>query len=231
MRFSIILSAAAILLGVTLPTAALQDGHDHSAHAGHSHSHQNSHQQGEPLGTSDVTPDFIRGDIVYGDASAPVEVIEYASLTCPHCKLFMDEVADYLKESLIPEGKVRLIFRNFVRDQLDLAVSVAARCTNDMDTSKALLETYFDKQVAWATANDPKPAIFAIAEARGVNKESLDTCLQSREMFEHVIGIAKEGHEKYQIQGTPTVIMNGEKVKFNSYDELRVQIRAAVEAN
>lgn len=205
--------------------AVAQDGHDHSTHQGQSHSEEGA------LGTSAETPEFIRGDIVYGDAAAPVEVIEYGSMTCPHCKLFMDEIATYLKESLIPDGKVRLVFRNFVRDQLDLAVSVSARCTNDSDVAKVLLETYFDKQVAWATANDPKPAIFAIAAARGVENDALEKCLQSREMFEHVIGIARDGHEKYQINSTPTVIMNGQKVSFRDYDDLKEKILAAVEAN
>ncbi|MEX0297784.1 MAG: DsbA family protein [Kordiimonas sp.] len=229
MRVSILKSVLVLALGLTFMPVSAQDAHDQSSHQGHSHSGQTS-QQGA-LGTSDETPDFTRGDIIYGAMDAPIEIIEYGSLTCPHCKLFMDEVADYLKEDLIPSGKVRLVFRNFVRDQLDLAVSVASRCTSDMELSKDLLESYFDKQVAWATSNDPKTTIFAIAAARGVDEEALDKCLQSREMFEHVIGIAKVGHEKYQIQATPTVIMNGEKVTFKGYDDLRAQINAAVAAN
>lgn len=223
MKVSLLFGVLVLGFGLVYPVVA-QDGHDHSAHQGQAHSQEGA------LGTSAETPEFIRGDIIYGDSAAPIEIIEYGSMTCPHCKLFMDEIAEYLKENLIPSGKVRLVFRNFVRDQLDLVVSVATRCTSDATLAKGLLESYFDKQVAWATSNDPKTTIFAIAAARGVEADALEKCIQSREMFEHVIGIARDGHEKYQINSTPTVIMNGDKLTFHGYDDLKAQINAAVEA-
>jgi len=202
--------------------ANAQQTHDHSTHTAGANTRAEE--------TSVETPDYIKGDIIYGHVSAPVEIIEYASMTCSHCKAFMDEITTSLKEKLIPEGKVRLIFRNFVRDQLDLAVSVASRCTSNVETSKQLIELYFDKQAAWATAHDPKGAIYAIADLKGVQAKTLDKCLQSREIFEHVVSIAKDGDAKFQIKSTPTVIMNGTKVVFNNYDDLKAQIQAAVAA-
>ena len=59
----------------------------------------------------------IYGDIVYGKADAPIEVIEYGSFTCPHCASFEAEVLPFLKEKLISTGKVKFVFRNFVRDR------------------------------------------------------------------------------------------------------------------
>jgi len=172
-------------------------------------------------------PVFIKGGIMHGSMDAPITIIEYASLTCPHCKKFSDEVTAVLEERLIPEGKVRLEFRHFIRDRLDMAVSVALRCTNDAEVSKRLLKTYFQKQAAWMGSEDPRTVITAIAATEGVTEKDLDTCFVSKVVVEHLLEMSKEGKETYNINATPTVLMDGKKVEFNSYAGLVRQIEAA----
>ncbi|MBL4838104.1 MAG: thioredoxin domain-containing protein [Kordiimonadaceae bacterium] len=183
-----------------------------------------------PALRSVIEPSFIKGSIVHGSADAPVTVIEYASLTCSHCKTFAEEVTGKLEEKLIPEGKVRLEFRNFVRDRLDMAVSVAIRCTSDAGVSKRLLKAYFTKQVAWMTSEDPRTIITAIAGTEGVTEEDLNKCFASKSVVQHLIEMGQNASTTYEINATPTVLMDGKKVAFSSYANLVEQIEAAVSA-
>ncbi len=173
-------------------------------------------------------PEHIHGDIVYGSKDAPVEIIEYASMTCPHCKSFNDTVLVHLKEELIPQGKVRLVFRNFVRDRADLAVAVMTRCAADVDKAKALIETYFAQQNEWARAPKPGIAIQSIANLSGISFERLNECSSSQIMAEHLIEMRQQGDRLYKIEYIPTVLLNGTKVQFKNFEDLRDKIELAL---
>jgi protein-disulfide isomerase len=173
-------------------------------------------------------PEHIHGDIVYGSPDAPVEIIEYASMTCPHCKTFNDTVLPYLKEELIPQGKVKLVFRNFVRDRADLAVAVMTRCAATQDDAKALIAIYFDQQSEWARSKQPGVAIQSIANLAGLSFERLNECSSSREIAEHLIDMRQMGDRLYKIEAIPTILINGTKVQFKSFDDLRDKIDLAL---
>jgi|GEM_PF-1431953 len=175
-------------------------------------------------------PAHIHGDIVYGSADAPVEVIEYASMTCPHCKSFNQTVLPALLKELIPQGKVKLVFRNFVRDRADLAVAVVSRCTTDLDFTKKLIDTYFEKQEQWMAASNPGLAIHSIAAGNGLDFEEIEKCAASKEIAKHIIEVTQNGAKEYGIDSIPTVIMNGKKVTFSTYGDLIAQVTAAAES-
>jgi len=198
-------------------TIAQDDTHDHSGGASHDN----------PAATEEV-PDHIHGDIIYGSPDAPVEIIEYASMTCPHCKSFNDTVMPYLLEELIPQGKVRLVFRNFVRDRADIAVAVLSRCTTDVNVSKKMIDAYFDQQHSWLHSQNIGPALQAIAmNSGGLTFDDIRACGSSRAIATHLIEMQQEGMKQYQIESIPTIILNGTKVKFKGFEELRNKIELA----
>ncbi|MBL4640132.1 MAG: thioredoxin domain-containing protein [Kordiimonadaceae bacterium] len=197
--------------------------------AGFSATAQEAAKEAEPVAPEQVVaePAYIKGGIMHGSMDAPITIIEYASLTCPHCKQFSDEVTAVLEERLIPEGKVRLEFRHLIRDRLDMAVSVALRCTGDVEVSKRLLKTFFNKQVAWMGSEDPRTVITAIAATEGVTEEDLNACFVSKAVVQHLLEMSQEGAETYDISSTPTIIMDGKKMEYSSYAGLVRQIEAA----
>lgn len=174
-----------------------------------------------------VVPVHVHGDIVYGSSDAPVEVVEYASMTCHACKAFYDVVFKSLMKTLIPEGKVKLVFRNFVRDRADLAVAILTRCTDDPEKTKALIASFFEKQHEWAHSPQIGVAIKSLANYGGVSLARINECGASREIAEHMIEMQQMGVRHYEITGTPTVLINGTKVSFKDFDELLTKIELA----
>ncbi|UTW58144.1 thioredoxin domain-containing protein [Kordiimonas sp. SCSIO 12603] len=172
-----------------------------------------------------VAENRIAGDIVYGNADAPIEVIEYGSFTCPHCASFEAEVLPFLKEELISTGKVKFVFRNFVRDRLDMAVALATRCTSDLEQAKRLKTAFFTRQREWVTAQNPPIAITSIALTGGVPTSELNECQADKVMMQRIIDDMKAGHEKYEIKSIPTIVVNGAKVQYANYEELKDKLK------
>ena len=121
----------------------------------------------------------LRGELTYGDKSAKVEVIEYGSFTCPHCAHFANDILPQLKADYVDTGKVRFIFRNFVRDRYDMAVAVTSRCTKSAETAKAMTETFFARQKEWMTSDNPYEPMASIASDAGVSQEDLSNCIDA----------------------------------------------------
>lgn len=193
----------------------------------HDHSHDHKDEQREPVETGPA-PEHIHGDIIYGSADAPVEVIEYISMTCPACKAFNDEVSTELLKEMVPSGKVRLVFRNFVRDRADLAVALLTRCTTDVEQSKRLISIYFDRQQEWMRAQQVGLAIQSIASMNGIPYERIQTCTTDRALVEHMVTMRDDGVKTYDIHHTPTIVLNGTKAKYSSYEDFIMQVRRAV---
>src|SRR5450830_1300041 len=102
-------------------------------------------------------------EMVMGDDKAPVTVIEYASMTCPHCAHFQETTFPELKKRYIDTGKVRYIFREFPLDSLAAAVFMLARCAGETDKTRyfAMIDTMFRQQRNWAIEK-PLAPLFAL---------------------------------------------------------------------
>ncbi len=109
----------------------------------------------EPLWAADAkTPTVTAQDRVLGKADAPVTLIEYASLTCPHCGAFEKEKLPQIRKEWIDTGKVKLIYRDFPLDRNALLAATIARCAPP-DRYFAFIESFFDDQAHWVLAQDP----------------------------------------------------------------------------
>src|SRR6516165_21952 len=123
-------------------------------------------------------------DIVMGSPTAPVTMIEYASMTCPHCAHFTVETFPKLKEKYIDTGKVKYIMREYPLDGLAAAAFALARCAGP-DKYYPMIETLFAEQKKWAV-KDPLPPLLAIAKQAGFTEQSFRACLDDKALLEKI---------------------------------------------
>ena len=149
-------------------------------------------------------------DMVMGDAKATVTVIEYASMTCPHCATFTEKTFPELKKRYIDTGKVRFIFREFPLDQLAAAAFMLARCSAETDSSKyfTMVDTMFRQQRVWAVEK-PLPPLLALAKQAGFTQATFDACLQNQKLLDGIEAVRNRGAEKFKVQSTPSFFING----------------------
>jgi protein-disulfide isomerase len=150
------------------------------------------------------------GDESLGSAKAPVIIIEYASMTCPHCAHFHETTFPTLKKKFIDTGKVRFIFREFPLDQLAAAAAMLARCAGK-DKYFPLIETLFAQQKEWVVQKPLEP-MFTIAKQAGFTRQSFDECLANQQMLTGL----QEGQNRAQqlgVNSTPTFFINGKIVR------------------
>jgi protein-disulfide isomerase len=159
------------------------------------------------------------GDRWLGKDDAPVTIIEYASMTCPHCAHFAETTYPELKKRYIDSGKVRFIFREFPLDSLAAGAAMLARCA-DKDKFFPMIETLFQLQRTWAVEK-PIPPLMAIAKQAGFSEKSFNACLADQKMLDAIQAEQKRATEKFGVNSTPTLFVNGKKVVGGvSIDEL-----------
>lgn len=163
-------------------------------------------------------------DHVLGDAEAPVTVIEYASPTCPHCATFHNNVYPAFKEQYVDTGKVKFILRPFVRNVLDAVVFMLAEAAGE-DQYHAVVETFFNTQMQWATSNTPRDVIFEIAKQLGFTEQSFETALTNQELFAAMETMREQALEEFGLEGTPTFYVNGKQLTGDqTLEELAAEI-------
>jgi protein-disulfide isomerase len=149
-------------------------------------------------------------DHVMGQPNAPITVVEYASLTCPHCAHFATTVLPTIEKEFIATGKVKLVYRDFPLDRLALFASMIARCAGPVRYF-SMIDSFFAKQEQWATAKDPIAALTAIAEAHGMSANDVKACLADKAIADAVLQQRLEGDKTFHIEGTPTLIIGGDE--------------------
>jgi protein-disulfide isomerase len=150
-------------------------------------------------------------DLAEGKADAPVTIIEYASMTCPHCANFHKTTYPALKTKYIDTGKVRFIFREFPLDELAVAASMLARCAGG-DKAIALIDVLFASQDKWA-ARDPLPVLLQISKQAGFTQASFDECLKDQKLYNNILAMRERGSKDYKVESTPTLFVNGKMIK------------------
>ena len=149
-------------------------------------------------------------DMAIGDEKASVTIVEYASMTCPHCAHFQETTFPDLKKRYIDTGKVRYIFREFPLDNLAAAASMLARCSADTDSGKyfALTDTLFRQQRTWAVEK-PLPPLLAIAKQAGFTEQTFNACLSNQKILDGIESSRQRAIKDFKVQSTPTFFING----------------------
>jgi protein-disulfide isomerase len=148
-------------------------------------------------------------DIPMGSPTAPVTIIEYASMTCPHCAAFAVSTFPKLKEKYIDTGKVKYIMREYPLDGLAAAAFMLARCAGP-DKYYPMIETLFAEQKKWVT-KEPLPPLLAIAKQAGFTQQSFDACINDKDLLGKIQQMRNRGKEKFKVEATPTFYINGER--------------------
>jgi len=149
------------------------------------------------------------GERSIGNADAPVTMIEYSSLTCPHCASFHNDILPDLKERYIETGKVRMIFRDFPLNEPAVDAAVLAHCAGP-DRYVGFLDVLFQTQESWASANDPRDALKQLGKLGGLGDSEMDACFADESMVDGVLQSRLDGQNEHKIQSTPTFVINGE---------------------
>jgi protein-disulfide isomerase len=149
-------------------------------------------------------------DRILGSRDAPVTIVEYASLTCPHCAHFTVEVLPKLKPKWIDSGKVKLVLRDYPLDEPALRAAMIARCAAP-DKFYALIDTLFAGQQQWVLAKDYKAALARIALLSGMSKKDFDACLENKTVENGVLQSRLVATQDLGVNSTPTFFINGAK--------------------
>lgn len=153
----------------------------------------------------------VEGDSVIGDAKAPVTIIEYASLSCPHCKSFHDTIYPDLKSKYIDKGIVKFVYRHFPLNEPALRAAVLAECSGK-DRRDKFVDVLFELQDKWAFETDFVGNLQKIASVGGVSQEQFSACMTDTKLEEKVIKIRKDAADELNIAGTPTFFVNSVEI-------------------
>ena len=137
-----------------------------------------------------------------------VPMVEYGSLTCPHCATFSREIFPELKKDYIDTGKVRFIFREFSRNSLDVAAFLLARCVGD-DKAFAAVELLFSQQDKWAFVDKPLEPLIAAMRPAGLTHDQAMACLKDQSKVDAMVAVGKRATDEIKMTGTPTFVIDG----------------------
>lgn len=149
------------------------------------------------------------GERSIGDADASVTIIEYSSLTCPHCATFHNEILPDLKERYVETGKVRMVFRDFPLNEPAVDAAVLAHCAG-ADRYVGFLDVLFQTQESWSQATDPREALKQLGKLGGLGDSEMDACFADESMVDGVLQSRLDGQNEHKIQSTPSFVINGE---------------------
>ena len=150
-------------------------------------------------------------DMALGKADAPVTIVEYASMTCPHCAHFHETTLPEIKTKYIDTGKVRLILREFPFDPRAEAGFMLARCSGD--NYFPMVDVLFKQQQVWAAAENARDSLLQIAKLAGFTQEKFEACLTDQKLLDEIRSVRTRGSDEFKVDSTPTFFINGKQYK------------------
>ena len=148
-------------------------------------------------------------DLVMGDPKAPVTLLEYASMTCPHCKSFHEQVMPAITQNYINSGKVKYIVRPFPfnGDLVGEAAFMLAMCAAGANYYP-MMDALFSSQDAWAFGNDPASELKRISKRSGLSAAQYQACLSDRALYVKMIKARDLAVRKFNVRSTPTIFID-----------------------
>jgi protein-disulfide isomerase len=168
------------------------------------------------------TPD----DHVLGKSDAPITIVEYASLTCPHCATFAKETLPQVKKEWIETGKAKLVYRHFPFDRAALAAAQITECAGP-DRFFPFLEVFFTQQDSW-TKGDPIANLTRLAKLGGMPEDKVQACLKDEALVNKIVATRLQGEKELGVSSTPTFFVNGKKIiGAEPYETFSAALKAA----
>jgi protein-disulfide isomerase len=170
-------------------------------------------------------------DMALGPVDAPVTIAEYASITCPHCAAFNENVFPKIKAAYIDPGKVRYLFREFPLDPVAAASSVLSRCIADGDSAKyfEVIDALFRQD--WSKVTKPRETLNQIGKQAGLDEQQVGACLRDEALFNAIVAGRAYATAKLDIHATPTFLINGDKIVGETpFEEFDKRIKALLKS-
>ena len=153
--------------------------------------------------------------IVLGADNAPVKIKIFSSLTCPHCANFHIKIVPEINKKYVESGKVQLIFIDFPLDQAAFNASKLLHCV-DQKKQITFLDTVYENLGEWTSGsniNEINNNLKKIVQILGINSTQFDKCLNDEVISDKILNRRIDGHQKYSISSTPTIIINEKKLE------------------
>jgi protein-disulfide isomerase len=165
-------------------------------------------------------------DMAVGSVKAPVTIAEYASMTCPHCAAFEQNVFPMLKSKYIDTGKVHFVFREFPLDIKAAAASMVARCSANGDADKffGVIDTLFKQQdQLMAQTNE---TLNLVGKQAGMSDQGVEGCIKDQALLDKLSADQQFANQVLKVNATPTFFINGTMSKgAMSFEELEDKIK------
>lgn len=145
-----------------------------------------------------------------GKADAKVTIVEYMSMTCPHCARFHNETFDAIKTKYVDSGQVRFVVREFPFDPRAAAAFMLARCAPEGQYFP-MVSMLFKQQETWAAAPNGRDALLQMSKLAGFTQESFEACLTNQKLLDDVQATMQKGDKDFGVKATPTFFFNGKK--------------------
>jgi protein-disulfide isomerase len=169
------------------------------------------------VGTTELHP----LDMVLGNPEASVVMVEYSSLTCPHCAAFNAGAFQQIKENFIDTGRVFYIKREVYFDRYGLWAAMVARCGGEA-RYHGMLELIYQTQRTWAASSDPMQVannLRRLGRQAGMSDTEINACLEDSEMALALTEFYQQNAETYGIRSTPSFVIDGQLYSNMAYAE------------
>ncbi len=186
------LVAAALLV---FSTTAFAQEHDHD------------HEVKTPPANHELL-NIQKDDVVLGKKNAPVTVIEYSSMSCPHCAAFNATVLPELKKKYIETGKIRFTNRHFALNEPALRAGMLTLCVGK-DRTEKFTDVLYQLQETWAFESDFIGSLKKIAAVGGFSEKDFDACMNNKKIEEALLVARKRATDELFVQSTPSLFING----------------------
>ena len=144
-----------------------------------------------------------------GNQDAPHSVVEWFSLTCPHCAAFAKETLPELKDKFVTPGKLRWAFCDYPTDGLALQAAMVARCL-PIRRYEPFIETLFGNQAHWAYGSgNPTDALWLLASDSGMDRTMFDRAVADTGLRDWIVSRAMDAEARWSIDATPSFLVNG----------------------
>jgi protein-disulfide isomerase len=148
---------------------------------------------------------------IMGDPDAPILMAEYFSLSCSHCANFHHGTFKDIKTHWIDTGKLRFEMRDFPLNRTAIYAHALARSV-PVDAYFDMIDVLFEKQLVWAASDEPVSELARIARVAGIGESAFNGIIRNRPLLEGIAAIAKDGHDTYEINSTPSFVINEDQI-------------------
>lgn len=168
-------------------------------------------------------------DDIMGDVNAKVTIVEYASMTCPHCRSFHENILPQIKEKYVDTGKAKYILRPFPfdGDRRGEAAFMLAKCAPN-NAYYAMVDALFDTQSVWAGKGNPVPEFLRLSKLSGMTEADFKACLGNQDLLTKMVEGRNKAVREFGVTATPTVFVNDKKLGDSTLETVTKAVEAAL---